>query len=159
MSKNKKPAKKYKPKHVSNPLAILAPVSKERRELVVARFYSALEAMTKSANPDNEEWRDLSDCINTIETLVTQGLLPREQVMPIVNECISHMVGAARRFQAGRGMRLDGAGISAIRTAIEVYDQACIVLTEKEMERAQLETERKIHEYYKSGKSEGVIAV
>jgi hypothetical protein len=69
------------------------------------------------------------------------------------------MVGAARRFQAGRGMRLDGAGISAIRTAIEVYDQACIVLTEKEMERAQLETERKIHEYYKSGKSEGVIAV
>lgn len=159
MSKSKKPRKAYKRKHVINPLAMVQPVSAERREGIIARFRSALEAMTKCTSPDNDEWRDLSDCINTIETLVMQGLLPREQVMPIVNDCIANMVGAAKRFQAGQGMRLDGAGIHAIRTAIDIYEQACMVLTEREMERAQLETERKLHEYYRRGKSEGVIAV
>jgi hypothetical protein len=97
----------YRPKAViSNPLTMLRPATKGEKDSVMLRFPSSLATLTTGKHPGEEEWRDMSDAVNTVETLALgMGKLVPAEVMPDVNEAIASMVKAARRFQAGQGMR------------------------------------------------------
>ena len=64
-------------------------------------------------------------------------------------ECL---VGAANRFKAGKGMRLDALGLQALRDVVEVYRQCLVTLTEREMAQAQQETQRRVHALPRSPK-------
>ena len=134
---------KYRPGMViTDPLSLLRPASKERQDAVMLNFYTALHELTNGNHPGTEEWRSLSDCINTVETLATRlEKLDAAQVMPLVNTAIAGMVGAANRFKAGKGMRLDAAGLEALRDVVAVYGQCLSQLTEREMAVAQAETQ------------------
>jgi hypothetical protein len=147
MSRNHAPRKAYRPRSViTDPLSLLRPASPELRQRVVLRFLSALEAMTRGEHPGEAEWRDLSDAINTVETLaLTLSRLDPAEVMPVVNAAIAGMVGAANRFKAGQGMRLDAAGLQALRDVVEIYRLCTEGLTEREMAMAQAETQRRVH--------------
>lgn len=139
---------KYRPRAViSNPLAAMQPAPKAVRESLIAGFRSSLLTMTNGKHPGEEEWRLLSDAINTVETM-TLGDHPKliaAEVMPTVTACIAGMVAAANRFKAGQGMRLDAAGIAALRDVIDIYEQCCEGLTEREMGQAQAETQRRVN--------------
>lgn len=137
----------YRPRAVmANPLAALAPAPKAKRDRVIGEFLSSLDTMARGSHPGEEEWRSLSDAVNTVETLaLALGKLNPAEVMPTVNACIAAMVGAAKRFQAGQGMRLDAAGLEALRDVIDIYDQCLAGLTEREMTQAQAETQRRVN--------------
>lgn len=139
--------KRYRPRPVmTDPLSLLRPVATGQRDAVILRFLSALESMARGEHPGEAEWRDLSDATNTVETLaLTLGKLHHAEVMPIVNQAIAGMVHAANRFRAGKGMRLDAAGLDALRTVIDIYRQCCEGLTEREMCVAQSVTQRRIN--------------
>ncbi|MEY4415386.1 MAG: hypothetical protein RIQ53_2679 [Pseudomonadota bacterium] len=142
-----KPRKKYRPKAVmTNPLASLRPAPPELRRKTMATFESALMMMACGRHPGEEDWQLLSDAVNTVETLaVGQGKLVPDEVMPTVNAAIAGMVGAANRFKAGQGMRVDGPGLHALRTVLDIYEQCLEGLTEREMATAQAETQRRVH--------------
>lgn len=152
----------YRPKPVmSNPLAAMQPAPLAERERLMARFRSSLHTIAAGSHPGEAEWRDLSDAINTVETLALhqRKLLPAE-VMPTVTACIAAMVGAANRFKAGQGMRLDGAGLEALRDVLAIYEQCLEGLTEKELAAAQAETQRRVNQLLRSRKpSHEVIAL
>lgn len=131
---------------ITNPLSLMRPASVHRRNAVLVRFLSALDAMASGQHPGEAEWRDLSDAINTVETLALHmGKLDQSEAMPLVNASIAAMVGAANRFKAGKGMRLDAPGLQALRDVIDVYRQCMEGLTEREMEQAQAETQRRVN--------------
>jgi hypothetical protein len=94
-----------------------------------------------------------SDAINTVETLalVLRKLDPAE-VMPTVNAAIAAMVGAASRFKAGQGMRVDGPGLEALRDVVGIYEQCLQGLTAREMAMAQAETQRRVNALLRSRK-------
>ena len=152
---------KYRPGMViTDPLSLLRPASKERQDAVMLNFYTALHELTNGNHPGTEEWRSLSDCINTVETLATRlEKLDAAQVMPLVNTAIAGMVGAANRFKAGKGMRLDAAGLEALRDVVAVYGQCLSQLTEREMAVAQAETQRRVNEIYQRKESAEVVSV
>lgn len=134
-----------------NPLMRLMPAPQAKSAQLIARFDSALYAMTHGRHPGLDEWADLSDAINTVETLAVHSRkLPAAETMPLVNDAIKAMVGAANRHKAGHGMRLDGAGIAAIRAVIDIYAQCLQLLTEREMADAQAETQRRLDEIRKT---------
>ena len=137
----------YRPKPViTNPLALMRPASKAQRDCVMGQFLSSLDTMARGSHPGEEEWRSLSDACNTIETLALHlGKLDAAEVMPTVNAAIAGMVGAANRFRAGQGMRLDGAGLEALRDVLAIYAQCLEGLTEHEMSQAQAETQRRVN--------------
>ena len=137
----------YRPRPVLvNPLAAMQPAPLAERERLMARFRSSLHTIAAGSHPGEEEWRDLSDAINTVETLALhQRKLLAEEVMPTVTACIAAMVGAANRFKAGQGMRLDGAGLEALRDVLAIYEQCLEGLTEREMALAQAETQRRVN--------------
>lgn len=131
---------------MTNPFALMRPASQEARDRVLMRFLSALDSMARGEHPGEAEWRDLSDAINTVETLsLHMGKLVPQEVMPVVNAAIAAMVGAANRFKSGQGMRVDGAGLRALRDVIDIYRQCLEGLTEREMAMAQAETQRRVN--------------
>jgi hypothetical protein len=137
----------YRPRAViSDPLSLLRPADPQRRNAVLLRFLSSLDSMARGSHPGEAEWRDLSDAINTVETLALRlQKLDASEVMPVVNAAIAAMVGAANRFKAGQGMRLDAPGLQALRDVVDVYRQCLEGLTEREMALAQAETQRRVN--------------
>lgn len=137
----------YRPRAViSDPLSLLRPADPQRRNAVLLRFLSSLDSMARGSHPGEAEWRDLSDAINTVETLaLSLRKLEASEVMPVVNAAIAAMVGAANRFKAGQGMRLDAPGLQALRDVVDVYRQCLEGLTEREMALAQAETQRRVN--------------
>jgi hypothetical protein len=145
---------------ITDPLSLLRPASKERRDAVMLKFLTALHEMSCGRHPGTEEWRSLSDCINTVDTLATRlEKLDAADVMPLVNAAIAGMVAAANRFKAGKGMRLDSAGLEALRDVVDIYGQCLSQLTEREMAVAQAETQRRVNEIYQSKESAEVVCV
>lgn len=126
---------RYRPRPVlADPLLMLTPAPKIDRDALMLRFLTALETIAGGSHPGEAEWRDLADAINTVETLaVTLGKLVPAEVMPTVNAAIAAMVGAANRYRAGQGMRVDGPGLQALRDVMAIYGQCLDQLTGREM--------------------------
>ncbi|WP_337878407.1 hypothetical protein [Caldimonas sp.] len=136
---------------IVDPLTLLRPAAREQRDRVMARFLTALDAMVRGEHPGIDEWRDLSDAINTVETLcLHQHKLVPQEVMPTIDAAIKGMVEAAQRYKAGQGMRLSGEGLQALRDVLAIYEQCCEELTEHEMAQAQAETQRRVHALLRS---------
>jgi hypothetical protein len=136
----------YRPKAIlSDPLTLLMPPTKAQKQALMLRFLTALDAMASGSHPGDDEWRDLSDAINTVETLVRQKKLAAAEVMPTLNAAIAAMVGAASRYKAGQRMGFDGPGIKAVREVIDVYGQCLDGFTAREMAFAQAETQREVN--------------
>jgi hypothetical protein len=143
----------YRPRPViSDPLSLLRPAPKAMRDALMARFLTALEAMARGEHPGEAEWRDISDTINTVETLATcaKPKLVAAEVMPLVSAAITAMVEAANRYKAGRRMGVSGPGLQALRDVVAVYEACLTTLTEREMAMAQQETQRRVHEILKA---------
>jgi hypothetical protein len=145
MSSNKRPRKAYRPRPIVNPLAFIQPASARERFAVLDRFAAALEEMARGSAPTVEAWRDLSDALNTVETMVVStGHLDAAEVMPTVLACIKSMAEAGTRHRAGGSLRLDGAGLQALREVIGIYAQCMERLTGAEVYRAQVLTQQRM---------------
>lgn len=143
----------YRPRAVlSDPLSLMRPASKRQRDQLMARYLAAVEMIARDKHPGPGEWRDLSDAINTVETLATLRKLDPAEVMPAVNAAIAAMVGAADRYTAGKAMRFDAAGLEAVREVLSIYGQCLDGYTEREMAMARAETERRVRECQRMNK-------
>lgn len=153
---------RYRPREIlTDPLTLMRPATKEQKDAVLGCFLSALETMVRGESPSEDDWRALSDAINTVEVLALrmEKLVPQE-VMPVINRAIAAMVGAANRFKAGHRMGLDGEGIQALRDVIDIYRQCLDGLTSREMSVAQQLTQQRVTQLLRSKKtSTEVVAV
>jgi hypothetical protein len=56
-------------------------------------------------------------------------------------------------------MRLDSAGLEALRDVVDIYGQCLSQLTEREMALAQQVTQRRVNEIYQRKESAEVVSV
>lgn len=142
----------YRPKPVNpNPLNRVAKAPKHKRDRLMLTFLASLDAMARGVDATPAEWRNLSDVINTIETLaLTMHKANPHEVMPTVNAAIEAMRRATQLHKAGECMRLDAAGIDAMLDLISIYDQCMEELTEYEMTEAQRLTQKRVNELRRS---------
>lgn len=159
MSNKKRKGKAHRPMaSLISPLSMLLPAPREDATLMLTRFHMALEMMARGMHPGVEEWRDIADMVNTVETLcVKQKLLPL-QVMPWVQKAAHAMANCGMRHHAGRGFRLDGPGLLAIQQVLNFYIDALGALTARDMSAARALTEKRIAAY-RSGAPVGVEVV
>lgn len=128
-----------------DPLAKLAPAPKAERDLVIGRFRSDLEAMARGQDPTVDDWRDLSDVVNLVETLaLVQGLLDIDATMPAVRAATAAMVAAAHRFKTTGRFGLDGPGLQALREVVDTYEAAAAGFTRYVMTEATRLTQERI---------------
>ncbi len=154
MSNRRRKGKAYRP-HVIAPLVLRAiGITQEQRALVMARFGSSLLTIENGSHPGEAEWRDLSDVVNLVETLCLrmQQLLVVDEVMPDVRTATSAMVAAAHRWREGKGMRLSGEGLKALRSLLSAYDQCLAGLSAADLMHALRLTEQVVRDA-RAGKS------
>jgi hypothetical protein len=145
---------RYRPRPLlTDPLVLLRPANAQEKAAVMLNFLTALEAMARGDHPGENEWRSLSDAINTVEVLclTMHKLIPCE-VMPTVNAAIAAMVEAANRYKAGQRMGVSGPGLQALRDVVAIYGQCVDELTSHEMAEAQRLTQKRVHEILRAKK-------
>ena len=151
----------------------LLPQQLRRHQLT--RMHGGLEAMEKAPAPTTDDWRVVSDAVNIMETLVTSGSFfetkedpetgeTRQVPIPghwhgcdgdpveitdasgLLSDAVTAMAMAGKRHKAGGNIRLDGAGIQAVRSVLADYSDLLEALPARTMIKAHRETERRIHE-------------
>lgn len=122
----------------------------------IAALQSALEVVTRGQRPEEAEWRDLADVVNHVETLMLEGYLLREEVAPMVAAGTAGMTAAAERWRAGHGVRLDAAGLKAMRDLLAAYEACAAELEPSVMEGIRRLTADRIRAYHAGRPPAGV---
>jgi hypothetical protein len=111
----------------------------------LTRMYEGLAAMEKAPSPTTDDWRVVSDAVNLMETLI-ETMQVCEDSSGLLMDAITAMAHAGRRNTAGGAIRLDGAGIQAVRAVLEDYAALLDVLPARAMIRCHRLTEQRLHE-------------
>lgn len=130
------------------------PLAEHLRRHQLTRMHSGLEAMEKAPSPTTDDWRVVSDAVNLMETLVNNSPWldcdgdPVEitDASGLLSDAVTAMAMAGKRHKAGGNIRLDGAGIQAVRSVLADYGDLLDALPARTMIKAHQETERRIHE-------------
>lgn len=130
------------------------PLKDELQRHQLTRMHGGLEAMEKAPAPTTDDWRVVSDAVNIMETLVNNSPwldcdgdpVNITDASGLLQDAVTAMAMAGKRHKAGGNIRLDGAGIQAVRAVLEDYAGLLAVLPARTMIKAHRETERRIHE-------------
>lgn len=143
----KRPAQR--PKHYTILDEMMAsptePLPPEYRRHQLTRMYEGLAAMEKAPSPTTDDWSVVSDAVNLMETLIETMQLC-EDSSGLLMDAITALAMAGRRNLAGGAIRLDGAGILAVRSVLEDYAELLDVLPARTMIRCHRLTEKRLHE-------------
>lgn len=121
------------------------PLPLEWRTYQLTRMYEGLAAMEKAPRPTTDDWRVVSDSINLMETLI-ETMQVCEDSSGLLMDAITAMAMAGKRNTSGGAIRLDGAGIHAVRAILEDYAQLIEILPARLMVRCHRLTEKRLHE-------------
>jgi hypothetical protein len=110
-------------------------------------MYDGLAALEKSPEPTMANWQVVSDAVNLMETLTVEMQLC-EDTSGLLMDAITALAMAGRRNLAGGAIRLDGAGIQAVRAILEDYAAMLDVLPARTMIRCHRLTEQRLHEIF-----------
>ena len=111
----------------------------------LTRMYEGLVAMEKGDSPTTDDWRVVSDTVNLMETLI-ETMKVCEDASGLLMDAITALALAGKRNLAGAAIRLDGAGIQAVRAVLEDYAALLDVLPARAMIRCHRLTEKRLHE-------------
>lgn len=115
-------------------------------------LWSGLASLEKADAPTVDDWRVCSDAVNMLETLTTEGgwlgcdgkAVQLTDESGLIEDAIDALAKAGMRARQGQAIRLDGAGIKAIRSVLENYAELIEVLPHRTMVRCHRLTEIKI---------------
>ena len=121
------------------------PLATEKRQHQLLRMYQGLASLETSPEPSTEDWRLCSDAVDLMETLVME-MKVCEDTTGLLMDAITALAKAGQRHMAGGPIRLDGAGIQAVRAVLSDYADVLEVLPARTMVRCHRLTEKRIHD-------------
>jgi hypothetical protein len=121
-----------------------APMPEKSSTYILTKVYQGLAAIEKEPEPTLEDWQACSDAINMTETLVLEMRVCEDR-SGLLQDCINAMALAGKRYLAGASIRLDGAGIQAVRAVVEDFAYLITTLPHRTMVTCHRLTEKRIH--------------
>ena len=118
------------------------PEYKIRHQLTA--MYAGLNAMEQGQQPTTHDWRVCSDAVNLMETLIVQGTVIDAD--GLLMDAITAMAKAGKRHVAGGQIRLDGPGITAMRSILADYATVIETLSERVMVQCHRDTEKRLQQ-------------
>lgn len=119
------------------------PLAQEKRQYQLLRMYEGLRALEIAPEPSTEDWRLVSDAVNLMETLVLE-MKVCEDASGLLMDAITALAKAGQRSKAGGAIRLDGAGMQALRAVLSDYADLLEMLPARTMVRCHRLTEKRI---------------
>jgi uncharacterized protein YyaL (SSP411 family) len=127
------------------------PMSEKQRRHQLTRMWSGLAALETSAEPTRDYWAVCSDAVNLMETLIEGGRV--EDTNNLLFDAMKALAEAGQRSFAGHAIRLDGAGIQAVRAILEDYAMVLEALPHRTMIHCHRLTEKRLQKIM-AGKSQ-----
>jgi hypothetical protein len=121
------------------------PLPLESRTHQLLRMYQGLHSMETSPEPTTDDWRVVSDAVNLMETLIVE-MQVCEDSGGLLMDAITGLALAGKRNMAGGTIRMDGAGIQAVRALLRDYADLLEVLPARVMIRCHRLTEKRLHD-------------
>ena len=118
------------------------PMNEKQRRHQLTRMWSGLAALETSAEPTRDDWAVCSDAVNLMETLILTGKV--EDGGNLLMDAITALAQAGQRSFAGKPIRLDGAGIQAVRAILEDYSMVLESLPARTMIHCHRLTEQRL---------------
>lgn len=119
------------------------PMSEKQRRHQLTRMWSGLAALETSTEPTKDDWAVCSDAVNLMETLIEGGRVDDNN--NLLFDAIRALAEAGQRSFAGKPIRLDGAGIQAVRAILEDYAMVLESLPARTMIHCHRLTEKRLH--------------
>lgn len=119
------------------------PLPQQWRTYQLTRMYAGLSNLEQADNPTPDDWRVVSDAVNLVETLVLEMKVCQDD-SGLLMDAITALAMAGKRSKEGKTLRLDGAGITAVRSILRDYSELLDVLPARTMVRCHRLTEQRI---------------
>ena len=119
------------------------PLPLEKRTYQLTRMYEGLRALEMDADPKPDDWRCVSDAVNLMETLVRE-MHVCDDSSGLLQDAVEALAKAAKRYKCGGALRLDGAGIQAVRAVLDDYATILEQADARTMVRCHRLTERRL---------------
>jgi len=126
------------------------PMNEKQRRHQLTRMWSGLAGLETSPEPTKDDWAVCSDAVNLMETLIEGGRV--EDTNNLLFDAMKALAEAGQRSFAGKPIRLDGAGIQAIRGVLEDYAMVLESLPARTMIHCHRLTEKRLHGILKGHK-------
>jgi len=95
------------------------PMNQKQRLHQLTRMWEGLHSLELDSMPTKDDWAVCSDAVNLMETLIEQNHIVDPNNM--LFDAMLALAEAGQRSFAGKPIRLDGAGIQAVRALLEDY--------------------------------------
>jgi uncharacterized protein YyaL (SSP411 family) len=118
------------------------PMTEAKRRHQLTRMWQGLAALETSAEPTRDDWAVCSDAVNLMETLIEGGRV--EDTNNLLFDAIRALAEAGERSFAGKTIRLNGAGIQALRALLEDYAMVLESLPARTMIHCHRVTEKRL---------------
>jgi hypothetical protein len=126
------------------------PMNEKQRRHQLTRMWSGLAALETAAEPTKDDWAVCSDVVNLMETLIEHGHI--EDSDNLVFDALKALAEAGERSFAGKTIRLNGAGIHALRALLEDYAMVLESLPARTMIHCHRLTEQRLQGILKGRK-------
>lgn len=133
------------------------PMRPERKTTMLLHMHTALDAVTRDAQPAVAHWRSLADAVNLVQALVELGWA--DDPAGVVTTAATEMGLAAVRYAETGTIRLSGAGVSAVTQTLATWETAMDQLTERQVLYAKRYAVRRIYTALTGEHTEGVQIV
>jgi uncharacterized protein YyaL (SSP411 family) len=120
------------------------PMNEKQRRHQLTRMWSGLSALETSDEPTKDDWAVCSDAVNLMETLIEGGRVIDEN--NLLFDAIKALAEAGQRSFAGKSIRLNGAGIQAVRAILEDYAMVLESLPARTMIHCHRLTEKRLRQ-------------
>jgi hypothetical protein len=133
------------------------PMSEKQRRHQLTRMWSGLAGLETSAEPTRDDWAVCSDAVNLMETLIQTGKV--EDGGGLLMDAITALAQAGQRSFAGKPIRLDGAGMQAVRAILEDYAMVLESLPARTMIHCHRLTEQRLQSILRGHKKAHDVVV
>lgn len=119
------------------------PMPEKMRLYHLTRIYQGLNALEKAPVPTLQDWQVVADGVNMVETLIVEMKVV-DDASGLLHDAVEAMALAGRRHLAGGNIRLDAAGIQAVRAIVEDYSTMLEMLPHRTMVKCHRLTEIRV---------------
>lgn len=131
------------------------PMPEALRRPQLLTMWSGLASIERGENPTPDDWRACSDAVNVLESLRAMGAI--EDAQGLLEDAIAALAHAGERHLRGLPIRLDAAGIQAVRAVLEDYAAALEGLPHRLMVKAFRRTDERIAKILRTTPAPGVV--
>ena len=121
-----------------------SPIPEVKRVYQLQRMRQSLHFIIYNDKPTSHDWSVVSDSINLLETLITDGVAADNN--GLIDEAIEAMVCASVAMKSKTKVKLSDSQASSIRAVLEDYEMCLNELPARQIIRTHRRTEKRLLE-------------